>query len=330
MRDGYGRQIDYLRISVTDKCNLRCRYCMPPEGITRLSHEEVLSLEEIFRLVGIMEGMGIKKVRLTGGEPLVRKNLVRLVQDIRSLPGIEEIALTTNGILFGEQAGKLKDAGLTGVNISLDTLSPESFCRITGAKGLEQVLGAVEEALLQELTVKLNCVPVRELNEQEIVELAQLARDRRVDLRYIELMPIGCGRQFQGIPSEEVKARLEAVYGPASPIGPGRERGGPAEYYQFQGFQGRIGFISPLSHKFCSSCNRVRLTAEGRLKLCLHYERGLELKPLLRGGASDEQIRQAIEAALLEKPEEHSFGQKDGKENAAEEKDNRKMVQIGG
>ena len=338
MQDGLGREIDYLRISVTDKCNLRCRYCMPPHGITPLAHEEILTLEEIFRLVGIMEQLGIRKVRLTGGEPMVRKNLPWLVEQIHGLCGIREIAMTTNGTLFAPQAKVYREAGLTAVNISLDTLDPERFRCITGcdradrAAGVDSVLRAIDAALEQQLRVKINCVPCVEMNGDDLEGIAMLAEDRPVDVRFIELMPIGCGKDYTGISSEEILRQLEQHFGKAIAI-PGKVNmeTGPAEYYQFPGFCGRIGFISPISHKFCNECNRVRLTCEGRLKLCLHYDRGLELKPLLRGGVSDEEIGRQIINALKEKPSEHHFKEKAadrGLTDGAEEQ--RKMVQIGG
>lgn len=338
MQDGLGREIDYLRISVTDKCNLRCRYCMPPQGITPLAHEEILTLEEIFRLVGIMEQLGIRKVRLTGGEPMVRKNLPWLVEQIHGLPGIREIAMTTNGTLFAPQAEVYRKAGLTAVNISLDTLDPERFRCITGcdradrAAGVDSVLRAIDAALEQQLRVKINCVPCVEMNGEDIEGIAALAADRPVDVRFIELMPIGCGKNYTGISSEEILRRLEQHFGKAIAFSEKVNMAtGPAEYYQFPGFSGRIGFISPISHKFCRECNRVRLTCEGRLKLCLHYDRGLELKPLLRSGALDEEIRERILAAVREKPSEHHFREKaadGGLTDGAEEQ--RKMVQIGG
>lgn len=382
MRDGLGREIDYLRISVTDKCNLRCKYCMPPEGVTSVPHEEVLTLEEILRLVGIMDQLGIRKVRLTGGEPMVRKNLLWLVEQIHRLPGIEEIAMTTNGTMFAEQAEDYRKAGLTAVNISLDTLDPERFRKITGGyiagkcvtgedmcgnsasqktmckgdklrkgQSVDSVVHAIDAAIAQNLQVKINCVPCLEMNGEDIESMAGLARNQKIDVRFIELMPIGCGREYTGLSSEEILARLERVYGAACKVerksGPaadtgeecsggipgavGRNTDGPAEYYHFPGFIGRIGFISPISHKFCKECNRIRLTCEGRLKLCLHYDRGLELKPLLRGGASDEEIKERILAALQEKPAEHHFrAQAADKAEANEDEEQRKMVQIGG
>lgn len=350
MQDGLGREIDYLRISVTDKCNLRCRYCMPPHGITPLAHAEILTLEEIFRLVGIMEPLGIRKVRLTGGEPMVRKNLPWLVEQIHGLRGIREIAMTTNGTLFAPQAKVYREAGLTAVNISLDTLDQERFRCITGcdradrAADVDSVLRAIDAALEQQLRVKINCIPCAEMNGDDIEGIAMLAEDSPVDVRFIELMPIGCGKEYTGISSEEILRRLEKRFGAAIAV-PGKsplavagdaaglyeKTDGPAAYYRFPGFCGRIGFISPISHKFCRECNRVRLTCEGRLKLCLHYDKGLELKPLLRSGASDEEIGRQIINALKEKPSEHHFRERtEGEELPDGVEEQRKMVQIGG
>ena len=317
---------------------------MPKGGVEQIPHEEILSLEEIFRIVRIMEALGVRKVRLTGGEPLVRKNLCKLVEDIHGLCGIEEIAMTTNGVLFPKQAKSLKEAGLSAVNFSLDTMDPCAFRKITGVDAWRQVMEAIEEAIKKGFKVKVNCVPVRELNGKDIIRLAELAREREISLRYIELMPIGCGREFQGIPSEEILKGLEEVYGPARPEQEisAEQLAGPAAYYNFEGFKGKIGFISPMSNKFCDRCNRVRLTAEGRLKLCLHYDFGLELKPLLRGGASDEEIRAAIIRAVADKPGEHHFHRSvDAKkelqkepteegEQAITHEESRRMVQIGG
>lgn len=323
MKDGYGREINYLRISVTDKCNLRCRYCMPPEGVPGVPRSEVLTLEELARVAGVMARMGLKKVRLTGGEPLVRNNVTELLRRLHETAGIRQLALTTNGVLLSKLLPGLIDAGLNAVNISLDTLDPDIFQRITGSDHLKDVLEGMDAAYGKGLRVKVNCVPCRELNPGEPARLAGLAKARRIDVRFIELMPIGQGRLFTGVPSEELLAQLSEVYGPARPLPCDGE--GPARYYAFDGFQGRIGFISPITHRFCESCNRLRLTAEGRLKLCLYYRDGIDLRALLRGGAADEALMAAIGEALLQKPREHSFGRRD-----ADGTEQRRMNQIGG
>ena len=323
MKDGYGRNIDYLRISVTDKCNLRCRYCMPPEGVPSVPRSEVLTLEEISRIAGVMAQMGLKKVRLTGGEPLVRSNVTALMRRLHEMEGIRQLALTTNGVLLKGLLPELIDAGLSAVNISLDTLDREIFRKITGSDSLREVLQGMDAAYERGMRVKLNCVPCRELNGGEAIPLAGIARERAIDVRFIELMPIGLGRQFTGVPSEELLTQLSEVYGPAHAL---QETGeGPARYYAFDGFLGRVGFISPISHRFCESCNRLRLTAEGRLKLCLYYKDGIDLRALLRVGASDEALMEVIAGAILKKPRQHSFGVKDGSD--AEQ---RRMNQIGG
>ena len=324
MRDGYGREINYLRISVTDKCNLRCRYCMPAVGVPTLPRSEVLTLEELARVAGVMAGLGLKKVRLTGGEPLVRNNVTALLRRLHEREGIMRLALTTNGILLKKLLPELVAAGLDAVNISLDTLDAGIFRQITGSDGLEDVLEGMEAAWDGGLSVKLNCVPCRELNPGEPVRLAGIARDRAIDVRFIELMPIGQGRLFTGVPSEELLGQLSEVYGPAHPL-PYSSGEGPAQYYAFDGFSGRIGFISPITHRFCADCNRLRLTAEGRLKLCLYYSDGIDLRPLLRRGASDDELRAAIAQALRQKPREHCFGGTDGPAT-----ERRRMDQIGG
>lgn len=308
---------------MTDKCNLRCRYCMPPEGVPCAPRSEVLTLEELARVAEAMARMGLKKVRLTGGEPLVRNNVTALLRRLHETAGIRQLALTTNGVLLHKLLPELTDAGLNAVNISLDTLDREIFQRITGSDRLGDVLEGMDAACGRGLRVKVNCVPCRELNPSEPVRLAKLARSRKIDVRFIELMPIGQGRLYTGIPSEELLAQLSAVYGPAHALSYDGE--GPARYYAFDGFQGRIGFISPITHRFCADCNRLRLTAEGRLKLCLYYKDGIDLRALLRGGASDEELMAAIGQALLQKPREHSFGCRDA--SATEQ---RRMNQIGG
>lgn len=324
MKDGIGRNIDYLRISVTDKCNLRCQYCMPKEGIRLIPHEELLTLEEITRTCRIMAELGIKKIRITGGEPLVRKNIIKLITDISEIPQIEDIAITTNGVLFAPMAGELRSAGLKRVNLSLDTMNPAVFAEITGRDEQAAVMRAMDAALENGMQLKINCVACRQFNDGDIIKVAEIAKDNPVDVRFIELMPIGCGKAFEGIPSDEILLRLQNEFGKAE-VFAGRLGNGPAGYYEFNGFMGKIGFISPMSHKFCSECNRIRLTAEGRLKLCLHYNNGIELKSFLRNeNISDEDIMRLISDAILKKPESHHF------ENKNEKADTRKMYQIGG
>ncbi|WP_071434243.1 GTP 3',8-cyclase MoaA [Angelakisella massiliensis] len=329
MLDRQNRTIDYLRISVTDKCNLRCTYCMPADGVEDLTHEEVLSFEEILRVVKAMVPLGVKKIKLTGGEPLVRKNLVYLVEQLHQLPGIEDITMTTNGLLLEENLPALLKAGLTAVNISLDTLDPDRFRQITRREGLDKVLSALDAASRSSLrSVKINCLAVKEFNEEELPRLALLAKDREIEVRFIELMPIGFGKTLTPIPNTQILETLEQVYGKSVPY-EGRLGNGPAVYYQLPGFQGKIGFISAVSHRFCSQCNRVRLTSSGFLKLCLHYNNGIELRPLLRDGISDHQLTETLREAIYNKPLHHSFDgvKPEGEDDQLELKN---MSQIGG
>ena len=320
MKDGFGRTIDYLRISVTDRCNLRCRYCMPEEGVDQLSHEEILRYEDILRLASIFAKLGVRKVRLTGGEPLARKGLAALVEGLRAIDGIREVAVTTNGTLLTDQLPGLLAAGLTGVNISLDTLREETFRQITRREGVGRTVAAIDACLAAGLPVKVNCVPIAP--EEELVELAGLAKDLPLAVRFIELMPIGLGKDLCGRREDELRALLERAYGPMAPY-EGHLGSGPSRYVAPSGFQGQIGFISSLSHQFCDRCNRVRLTANGFLKTCLQYDRGVWLRPLL--GGPDEGLEEAILAAVRDKPAAHQFakGQVAGGERHI-------MSQIGG
>ena len=266
-------------------------------------------------LIQCLKNNGERRVRVVGTDMKVDATINQMVDCFRLVPPVAD----------PEYIDALKQAGLKRVNISLDTLEPSVFKQITGDDGLARVLAAVDAALDRGMQVKINCVPCRELNDGGIEELAGLAREKAVDVRFIELMPIGCGKNFHGISSKEILGRLELQYGAAQNV-PTERKSGTAQHYVFDGFKGKIGFISPMSHKFCGACNRVRLTADGQLKLCLHYENGLALKPLLRQGAEDDEIRERIAAAVKEKPRAHSFSDK----KAQEHEEKRKMVQIGG
>lgn len=324
MIDKYGRKIDYLRISLTDRCNLRCVYCMPEEGIHQIPHTEILTYDEILRVCRCMAELGICKIKLTGGEPLARKDCAKLVGMLKALPGIEKVTLTTNGILLGEQLGELMEAGIDAVNISLDTLDPVLFQQITRRDSLDKVLAGLKAALsFPQLTVKLNCVPVIN-NKENLVELAGLAQKYPMHVRFIEMMPIGYGKQFPFLDEGAIKAVLETAYGPMTPINE-RFGNGPCHYYKVEGFQGKIGFISAVSHKFCSQCNRVRMTAEGYLKGCLQYQKGIGLREILRGGCSDGELTEAIKSVIWNKPVSHNFY-----EAQTEQDEMRVMSQIGG
>lgn len=317
MKDSFGREINYLRISLTDRCNLRCKYCMPEHGVEKTCHEDILSLEEIFEITKTFVRLGVNKVRLTGGEPLIRRDILDLVSNIGSLDGVKDFAMTTNGILLPRYARDLKAAGLTRVNISLDTLDPIKYRDITRGGSLDQALEGIEVAKeVGLLPVKINTVLIGGFNDMEIEDLVDLTKDG-MDVRFIELMPIGEAAGWAEenfLSNSKVLERLKdlkPVYkdDPAS----------PAVYYRLGDYPGRVGIINPISCKFCSSCNRVRLTSKGMLKMCLHSNREIDLRTPLRAGEDMERI---VREAILTKEEEH--GLEEGKYI------DRNMNQIGG
>jgi GTP 3',8-cyclase len=304
--DGFRRPITYLRISVTDKCNLRCVYCMPETGLAWLQRAEILTYEEIAEIVRAAASVGVRSVRLTGGEPLVRRDLHRLVEEIAAL-GIEDIALSTNGLLLAEQIEELKAAGLTRVNVSLDSLRADRFEAIARRPGLDAVLRGIDAAIEAGLApVKLNCVVMRGQNDDELEAFAELTRDREIFVRFIEVMPVHENLELQQetyVSSDEILERINRI-GALHPID-GPRGNGPARYFAFEGAQGAVGVISPLSHDYCDRCNRVRLTADGRLRLCLFGDHALDLRTPLRNGASTEAIAGLLRSAMLIKPERH-------------------------
>lgn len=325
MLDKLNRKIDYLRISVIDRCNLRCVYCMPEEGIESIPHDEILTYDEILRICEIVSELGIRKIKITGGEPLVRKDIVNLIRDIKNIDKIEQVTLTTNGILLHEMLDDLYDAGIDAINISLDTLNKDNFKKITRRDGLEKVLMSIDKAYDLGIRVKINCLAIRDFNLREIVEIASFAKDREIDVRFIELMPIGFGKKYTQIDNDEILSILESRFGTFEIVTEKRGNG-PAKYYRNQNMKGCIGFISAISHEFCESCNRIRLTSSGFLKLCLHYNKGIDLKGPIRNGISDEDLKKLIHDTIWNKPISHKFG------HASEEQDIelKNMVQIGG
>ena len=309
MFDRYQREIHYLRLSVTDLCNLRCRYCMP-DGVEKLEREAVLTYEEFLRLAALFARCGIDTVRVTGGEPLVRKNVAQLVAGLKATPGIRRVTLTTNAVLLAEQLPALLDAGLDSVNISLDTLRPEVFRQITARDDFAAVQAGLQAALESGLPVKLNCVPQAGVNEGELEALAALAKDNAMQVRFIEMMPIGYGAAMPCISGPELRARFARRWPELAPLSPAQEHAlgdGPAVYYTVPGWQGSIGFIAAVHGKFCASCNRVRLTSQGFLRPCLASETGCDLRALLRGDADDAQLLTAIRETIWAKPREHHF-----------------------
>jgi GTP 3',8-cyclase len=323
MLDRYGRVINYLRISVTDRCNLRCCYCMP-EGVQDVGMKNILTFEEIWEIVRTGVSLGITHIRITGGEPLVRKGCVDLIRGIREIPGVETITMTTNGVLLGNYGKQLKEAGVDGVNISLDTLDPEEFYKITGKRELKEVLAGIRAVKTAGLPVKLNAVNRKELDP---IPLVRYAQEENLPLRFIEMMPVGYGKKYVGRSNEELRETLEAVCGKAECMTNREELSrmgsGPAVYYQFSDLKVPVGFISAIHGKFCDTCNRVRLTAEGYLKLCLCYDEGEDLRRVLREGEK-ENLRTIMEQTIFRKPAAHCF------EHPAEMTETHEMVKIGG
>lgn len=307
LTDRFGRQVTYLRLSVTDRCDLRCIYCMD-DNVQFVPRQELLTLEELEAVARAFVALGVTRIRLTGGEPLVRKGIVRLAARLGALPGLEELTLTTNGTQLARFAGPLREAGLRRVNISLDSLRPERLRRMSRVGRLEQILAGIEAARRAGFErIKLNTVVLRGYNHDEVADLLAFALARGLDISYIEEMPLGrmAERDRAGAycSSDEVLADLRRVY----PLQPLAERsGGPSRYYHIPGRPIRVGFISPHSHNFCSSCNRVRLTARGRLLLCLGQEHSVDLRAVLRGQGADA-LPAAIRAAMAIKPAGHEF-----------------------
>ncbi len=334
MKDHLGREIDYLRISVTDRCNLRCIYCMPPEGVPWKSHDCMLRVEEIAKVAKVAAQEGIKKVRLTGGEPLVKKGIVSLITDIKAA-GINDISLTTNGLLLPRMAQDLKDAGLTRVNISLDTLDADTYHRVTRLGNIEDVFAAIDTALEVGFEpVKINAVAVKSLN-QDFLEFAKMSIDRPLHVRFIEYMPVGEDTGIDGtgwtrddvidsaqlrdiINERAAQEGLPALEKVAKEDAPGG--GGPAKYWKFPGAKGTVGFITAMSNHFCSQCNRLRLTADGKIRPCLFSDEEIDVKAACRSSNPDQAIREALYAALRVKPDEHHN----------RDHTDRKMSQIGG
>lgn len=311
MRDSYGREIHYLRVSLTDRCNFRCVYCMPEQGVVFHPHDHHLSDAELARVIGLLATLGFDRIRLTGGEPTVRPNLVPLVEQIAALPGIREIAMTTNALRLEKIAAPLARAGMKRVNISIDTLDAERFTRITRVGKLDAVWRGILAAERAGLTpIKLNSVIVRGFNEDDIVDLARLTVDYTWDMRFIEMMPLGSISDFQTdsiVTAAEIKTRVEQAFGELIPL----EWNGhdPARPYQIRGGRGTLGFISSVSAPFCAGCDRVRLTSDGRLRLCLLRDDEVDLLTPLRAGASDAELTALMAQGVYHKPWGHGLAE---------------------
>lgn len=318
MKDKAGREIDYMRISITDRCNLRCKYCMPGD-IETTDMANLLTYEEIAKVTETAASLGIRHIRLTGGEPLVRRGCVDLVKKIKNISGIDTVGMTTNGVLLAEHARVLKEAGLDSVNVSLDTLDETEFQRLTGRDELKAVLAGIGAAQEVEIPVKINTVHYKNLDWRAVLAYAD---ERQIPVRFIEMMPIGYGAAYTGKSNEELFRQIEDCYGSASEAG--KHGAGPAVYYHFPGLNIEVGFISAIHHKFCESCNRIRLTSEGYLKLCLCYEKGVDLRAVLRDPEKGQALQEVMKKAILEKPVEHCF------EQISEMTEHKAMVRIGG
>jgi cyclic pyranopterin phosphate synthase len=307
--DSFGRTIDYLRISVTDRCNLRCLYCMPRARVRFLDHKKLLRYEEILRLATLLVGLGVRKVRITGGEPLIRRNILMLFEKLAALDGLEELSLTTNGLLLGDFAERLPMAGIGRVNVSLDTLRADTFRDLTGSDQLQHVIDGVRAARQAGLRVKLNVVAMKGVNDDEYADFLAFAVGHGCDIRFIEVMPQMYNEPFAEdlyISGSDIRRSLRGRYTLGSPItgsGAVKER-----LYRVSGYGVKVGFISPISDPFCSTCNRLRLMSDGELKTCLFGEPGVNLRDLLRRGSTDSDLRDAVLETVRRKPEKHQIG----------------------
>ena len=324
--DGHGRPIGDVRISITDRCNFRCQYCMPAEGLEWLQRSDLLTYEEIARVAGILARMGVHDVRLTGGEPLARRDVHRLVTMLAADPHVHDLSLTTNGYLLERQLGDLVAAGLERVNVSLDALAPDRFFELTRRDALAQVLAGLDaaEAYEQLRPIKVNVVAIRGFTEDEVLRFADFARRKPYEVRFIEFMPLDADHGWQRdrvLPNAEIRDMIAAVH-PLEPLG--RESHGTARRYRFADGRGEIGFISPVSQPFCSDCNRIRLTAEGRLRTCLFSLHETDLRGPLRDGAGDDEIAAIVREAVWRKELKHRINEPGFVQPA------RSMSQIGG
>jgi len=311
MIDQYERDINYLRVSVTDRCNLRCTYCMPKEGLSQIGHDDILRYEEILRIIRVATGEGITKVRITGGEPLVRRGVAEFIASLRTIPALKDISLTTNGILLEAHAEELFAAGIRRINISLDSLNAEKYARITRGGDIDAVLRGIRK--VREIgfdPIKINIVAIRGFNDDEVLDFARLTLENPYQIRFIELMPLGtAGAENDGryLANGMIRERIEALGKLEAVTGGMKKTEGPARMYRLAGGAGEIGFISPVSRHFCHSCNRLRLTANGQLRACLLSDDETDLKTPLRGGCGDEAIGALIRGVIARKPRRHEI-----------------------
>ncbi len=311
MIDQYERDINYLRVSVTDRCNLRCTYCMPKEGLSQIGHDDILRYEEMLRIIRIATGEGISKVRITGGEPLVRKGVAEFIASLRTIPALRDISLTTNGILLEDHAEELFAAGIRRINVSLDSLNPEKYEKITRGGDIDAVFRGILKALKIGFDpIKINIVAIRGVNDDEVLDFARLTLASPYQIRFIELMPLGtAGAENDGryLANSIIRQRIETLGKLEAVNGGGGKTEGPARIYRLPGGAGEIGFISPVSRHFCHTCNRLRLTANGHLRACLLSDDETDLKGPLRAGCSDAEIGALIREVIARKPQRHEI-----------------------
>lgn len=338
MRDSFDRKIDYLRVSVTDRCPARCVYCMPPDGPEWISHAEIMRFEEILKIAAIAAECGVNKIKVTGGEPLARRGIVPFISALVKIKDIQKVSLTTNAVLLGEHLDALIDAGLSAINISLDALSEDVFKRIMRIDAFcaaqKNLNAALDAANKNKINLKINCVPIAGYNEGEIAAIVEIARDNKAAVRFIELMPLGFAANLTPVPQSAVRSLIEKSFGALIPCENQKESNigeGPASYYYIAGFRGQIGFISALSHKFCAFCNRLRLTSTGIIKPCLASEAGIDIKTPLRNGANNNELKKIITDAAKQKPAAHNFYNSldEGYQNNAQT-NNINMYKVGG
>jgi len=304
--DSYNRHLNYLRISITDWCNLRCIYCQPPDQITKLGHDDILRYEEILRIARVAVAMGITKIRVTGGEPLIRKGVTGFLKELAALKGLQDLSLTTNGVPLANNLAALRDAGVHRINVSLDTLDRKKFHEITGRDQFERVWkGILKAHEMGFQPIKINAVALRGINEDELCDLARLSYEYPFHIRFIEHMPIGTAEFGATVPllTPEIKTRLESI-GNLIPVSRSQQDG-PAQRYRFEGAKGEVGFISAMSRHFCNRCNRLRLTAAGNLRPCLLSDYEIDIKTALRQGASEEALAEIFLTAIRHKPSDH-------------------------
>jgi len=319
MIDQYKRNINYMRISITDRCNLRCAYCMPAEGIESIPHQDILTYDELIYIVQTGVSLGIRHIKVTGGEPFVRKDVMHLLHGLKAIPGLESVTISSNGLLIGPYISELAKIGIDGINISLDTMNPTRFHKLTGSDCVQTVIDNIY-TIARETTipVKVNCVPLYldsiRTSMQDRMDIIEFAKHDNIHVRFIEMMPIGCGKKFTLVSEDEIRSEIEDHYGTLTPCFKSLGNG-PSSYYSVPGLQGNIGFISAVSHKFCNSCNRIRLSSQGYLQTCLQYDQGYQLRPYLRSG-DPSQLIEIMRDAIYGKPKEHQFARSNNEDKA--------------